>query len=146
VRYFFDSLGFTFEAAVVEYLYKSAVKAWGKRAVTYSTAREDKEEGVDFYVLKIPVDVTLNYAGKRRTKNLPCILEHEGITVRFGVRFGNACHTFKTPVLVIGVEHVFNITRFNFMDVLDSLSCKIKEMLEIGMDAYLDFTDGGVQA
>lgn len=60
----------------------------------------------------------------------------DGVTIDFGVRFGNNKATFKTPVLVIGADSALGITRSNMWIALETIKDNIQKILNTGMDAY----------
>ena len=97
-------------------------------------------EGTDIYLLGVPMDVTLAFGKKDKTRRLGNV-SRDGVTVSFGVRFGNAKASFRMPVLVMGVEAAIEITKENMWITLDTLKTRIREILDLGMDEYLLATD-----
>ena len=139
-RYFFETDGLEFESSVVEIVSLFAKCEWGTAAVRFSTERQDRFEGTDLFVLGVPIDITLAFDRKNKTRNLGSI-SLDGVTIDFGVRFGNGKASFKTPVLVIGAETALGINRGNMWAVLDAVKSNIQEILDIGMDKYLLATE-----
>lgn len=139
-KYSFESGGNEFEADMVDVISHYAQKEWGNSSITVSTMNQDRYEGTDVFVLGVPVDVTINYQNKRHTRKLTEML-FDGITVEFGLRTGNGRKTFKTPVLVVGVEAAAGITFGNMWAVIDSVKGKIGDILDTGMDEYFAATE-----
>lgn len=138
--YFFESGGFDFESQVVEVVSAFAKREWGAGAVKFSTVQQDRFEGTDLYVLKVPIDITLTFDKKNRTRRLGS-LTLDGVTIDFGVRFGNNKATFRTPVLVIGAESAIGITKANMWVVLDAIKNNVQKILDTGMDSYFLATE-----
>ena len=136
-HYFFESGGFEFEADIVDIVSNFAKREWGATAVKFSTERQDRFEGTDLFVLDVPIDVTLAFSEKNKTRRLGN-LSFDGVTIDFGLRMGNGRANFKTPVLVIGAETALGITKENMWVVLDTIKSNIFDILDIGMDKYLD--------
>jgi len=134
-NYFFETGGFDFESKVVDVVSTFAKREWGIGAVKFSTVQQDRYEGTDIFVLKVPIDVTLAFEKKNRTRKLG-ELSLDGVTIDFGVRFGNNKATFKTPVLVIGADSALGITRSNMWIALETIKDNIQKILNTGMDAY----------
>lgn len=134
--HFFDKIGIEFETELIERISKVSRSEWGIGSFKFSTIKEDSFDGTDCTVLGVPIDVTLNYEGKKRMKRVRRAVEVNGITVSFGIRYGNRYHEFETPVLVIGIENAVEITRNNIGYTVESLRDSLKEILEIGMDEY----------
>ena len=134
-RYFFEASGYEFEAEMADFLTLFAKREWGSSAVKFSTARQDRFEGTDIFVLGIPIDITLDFSGKNKTRKLDT-LELDGVTIDLGVRFGNGRAKFKTPVLVIGAETACGITNHNMWIALDIIKANISKILDLGMDKY----------
>ena len=139
-RYFFETSGFEFEAEMADYLTLFARREWGDSAVKFSTARQDRFEGTDIFVLGIPIDLTLNFSGKNKTKKLGA-LELEGVTIDLGVRFGNGKAKFETPVLVIGAETACGINKHNMWVTMEIIKSNISKVLNWGMDRYFQMVD-----
>lgn len=139
-NYFFESGGYEFESEIVDIMSAFAKSEWGKNAVKFSTERQDRFEGTDLFVLGIPIDVTLAFEIKNKTRRLG-EWSLNGVTVDFGIRFGNGKSDFKTPVLVIGAETAIGITKSNVWAVLDTIKSNIHDILGIGMDKYLLATE-----
>jgi len=139
-RFYFESGGYEFESELVSYFSTFAKCEWGNNAVKFSTEQQDRYEGTDLFVLGIPVDVTLAFAAKNKTRKLDTMV-FDGVTVDFGIRFGNGKANFKTPVLVIGAETAIGITRSNMWVVLDTIKSNISSILDKGMDDYLLATE-----
>jgi len=138
--YFFETDGFDFEFRLVDVVSDFAKREWGIGAVKFSTVQQDRYEGTDLYVLKVPIDVTLAFDKKNRTRRLG-LLTLDGVTIDFGIRFGNNKATFRTPVLVIGAESALGITRSNMWVVLDAIKNNVQKILDTGMDAYFLATE-----
>ena len=137
--YFFESAGHEFEDELIGTISSFSKKTWGPKAVRFSTLDQDRFEGTDLYVLDVPVDVTLHFEGKNRTKALQTQII-DGVTVSWGVRFGNGKATFKTPVLVIGAETAVGISKSNMWIALEIIKANIANILDKGMDLYFDAT------
>jgi hypothetical protein len=138
--YFFESGGYEFESEIVDIVSTFARNEWGKNAVKFSTERQDRFEGTDLFVLGIPIDVTLAFEIKNKTRRLG-EWSLNGVTVDFGIRFGNGKAHFKTPVLVIGAETAVGITKSNMWATLDTIKSNIHKILNAGMDEYLLATE-----
>ena len=87
-NYFFEASGHEFESGVVDIVSAFAKREWGKSAVKYSTEQQDRFEGTDMFVLGVPIDVTLAFERKNKTRKLET-LELDGVTIDLGVRYGN---------------------------------------------------------
>jgi len=133
--YFFEAGGHEFESDMVEVLSAFAKREWGNTAVKFSTKQQDIYEGTDLYVLGVPIDITLAFEKKNKTRRLKT-LELEGVTIDLGIRFGNGKASFKTPVLVIGAETALGITKSNMWITLDIIKSNILNILNMGMDSY----------
>ena len=136
-RYFFTAGGYEFESDIIDIVSTFAKREWGNGAIKFSTERQDRYEGTDLFVLGVPIDFTLDFAGKNSTRKLGA-LTLDGVTVDFGLRTGNGRFVFKTPVLVIGAETAVGITKANCWVVLDTIKSNIQRILDTGMDQYLD--------
>lgn len=134
----FESTGIEFEETIIEKCGTISKETWGASAFKFSTLTQDKMSGTDFFVLGIPVDVTLNLENKRHTKISSDIEIDLAIAkVRFGVRFGNGRVKFETPVLVIGFDTMLG--RRDVLTIASSISkSKFVEILNSGMDFYFD--------
>lgn len=139
-KFFFETGSREFEYGIVDVVSTFAEREWGTGAVKISTAHQDRYEGTDLYVLGVPIDVTLAFDRKNKTRKLGAI-NLDGITIDFGIRFGNRKANFKIPVLVIGAETSLGITLNNMWVVLDIIKSNIQEILNIGMDKYLLATE-----
>ena len=134
------SCGMEFESILLDTMYSFARKEWGISSVKFSTERQDKFEGTDITLLGVPIDITLAFDKKKKTRNLGNV-NKDGVTISFGVRFGNAKANFSMPVLVIGAETAFETTKENMWVMLDTIKTHIKEILDIGMDKYFLATE-----
>lgn len=139
-KYFFETGGHEFESGVVDAVSAFAKREWGIGAVKFSTVQQDRYEGTDLFVLGVPIDVTLAFGKKNRTRRLET-LELEGVTIEIGIRFGNGKANFKTPVLVIGAETALGITKNNMWITLDIIKSNILQILDLGMDRYFLATE-----
>jgi len=139
-NYFFEAGGYEFESGVVDVVHSFATHRWGVGSVKFSTSRQDRFEGTDLFVLGVPIDVTLAFERKSRTRRLGA-MSVEGLTIDFGVRFGNRKADFEMPVLVIGAATAIGITKANMRLVLDIIRDNITEILNVGMDEYFHATD-----
>ena len=139
-RYFFESGGHTFESEIVDIVSTFSKRIWGNNAIRFSTEYQDKYEGTDVFVLGVPIDVTIDFNKKNKTRRLG-ELALDGTTISFGVRFGNGKATFKTPVLVVGAETAVGITNGNMWIALDTIKSNIQEILNTGMDNYFLATE-----
>ena len=139
-RFYFEAGGFEFETELVDYFTMYAKREWGNSAVRFSTERQDRYEGTDLFVLGIPIDFTLAFAAKNKTRKLDT-MKLDGVTIAFGIRFGNGKAAFKTPVLVIGAETAIGITKSNMWVTLDIIKSNIPKILDKGMDDYLLATE-----
>lgn len=143
--YFFETTGLEFETEIIDKISLFSLKEWGVGAFKMSTLAEDRFEGADCFVLGIPIDITLAYEQKKRMKRLNCQLIFDGITVEFGVRFGNSQVQFDTPVLVIGVGSSLGVNKGNMWYALDMIKTNLKQILDTGMDAYFEATTQGIR-
>ena len=134
-NYFFEAGGHEFESGVVDVLSAFAKREWGSSAVKFSTTQQDRYEGTDLFVLGVPIDVTLAFDKKNKTRRLET-LELDGVTIDLGIRFGNGKAQFKTPVLVIGAETALGITKTNMWITLEIIKSNILKILDLGMDKY----------
>ncbi|MCL2047409.1 MAG: hypothetical protein FWG87_01665 [Defluviitaleaceae bacterium] len=134
-HYFFEAGGYEFESQMTDIVSVFARHVWGNKAVMFSTERQDRYEGTDLFVLGVPLDITLAFDKKNKTRKLSD-LTLNGVTISFGVRFGNGKVTFETPVLVVGVETAVGITKGNMWAVLDTIKHNMQKILDIGMDSY----------
>ena len=115
-----------------------------------SGTKEDLEQGVDFTLYGVPCDITYNFFGKNFTEKLErSVTIMPGIDVFFGVRTGNSHQnytSFKTPVLVIGVD-ADTATLKNWMEtIVDAFMQKVDEIIDCGQDQYLDWLDQNAMA
>ena len=133
--YYFEAGGYEFECEMIDAISFFANKEWGPSAVKFSTEKQDRFEGTDLFLLGIPVDVTMAFERKNRIRKLES-LSRDGVDIHFGVRFGNGKVSFKTPVLVIGVETALGITKNNMWLAIDGIKSNISEILNEGMDRY----------
>ena len=132
---FFEKSGHDFEYSVVDVVSSFAKHEWGMGSVKFSTVQQDRYEGTDLFVLGVPIDITLDFERKNKTRKLGT-LKMDGLTIDFGVRFGNNKAKFKTPVLVIGAETALGITKSNMWITLGIIKDNIQEILNMGMDKY----------
>ena len=139
-NYFFDADGYEFEDKIVDIVSVFAKRSWGNKAVKFSTTQQDRYEGTDLFVLGIPTDITLTFATKNKTRNLGRLVL-DGVTVDFGIRFGNGKAMFQTPVLVIGAKRADGISKKNMWVVLDTIKTYVHEILDTGMGKYYDAVD-----
>jgi len=133
--YFFEAGGYEFESDVVSVVSSFAKREWGNNAVKFSTMQQDRYEGTDLFVLGVPIDITLDFERKNKTRRLGK-LELDGVIIDIGIRFGNNRANFKTPVLVIGAETALGITKSNTWYVLDVIKSNVLKILDLGMDKY----------
>ena len=133
--YYFESNGYEFESEMAEFITLFARREWGEAAVKFGTKQQDFYEGTDIFLLGVPVDITLDFAGKNKTKRLDTLVI-DGVTIDLGVRFGNGRADFKTPVLVIGAGTALGITKHNMYIALDTIKSNILNILDLGMDRY----------
>ena len=136
-RYNFeDKSAQNFEFELKESIGTYAAKTWGNGAFVRSTLIQDKYQGQDFELCRIPVDVTLNFKGKKHMKRLSTRLPIGIGAVEFGIRYGNGKVKFENPVLVIGFN--VRVTNNNYIDVVDTIAKKYEKILDTGMDLYLE--------
>jgi len=138
--YFFEASGHEFESGVVDAVSSFAKREWGIEAVKSSTMQQDRFEGTDLYVLGVPIDITLSFEKKNKTRRLGA-LTMDGVVIDFGIRLGNHRANFKMPVLVIGASTAIGITKANLWLVLGIIKDNIQEILNIGMDKYFVATE-----
>ena len=136
----FNSSGNEFEALLLDILSAFAKKEWGIGAIKLSLERQDRFEGTDITLLGVPIDVTLAFSMKDKTRKMGFI-NKDGVTINYGVRFGNRKSDFRMPVLVLGAETATEITRSNMWVAIDTIRAHIKEILDIGMDKYFLATE-----
>jgi len=110
--YFFETSGYDFESQMADFITLFARDKWGNSAVKFSTEYQDRYEGTDIFLLGIPVDITLDFANKNKTKRLDTLVL-DGVTIDLGARFGNGKADFETPVLVVGADTALGITKHN---------------------------------
>ena len=138
--YFFESGGLEFESEIVDILSSFAQREWGIGAVKFSTTQQDHYEGTDIFVLGVPIDITLAFDKKNKTRRLGT-MAMDGLNIDFGIRFGNHKANFKMPVLVIGAESVIGITKSNMWVALDAIKNNIQAIVNKGMDEYFLATE-----
>lgn len=131
-------MGQEFEEVLVEKVGTFSAKKWGKCFHSTINTEMDTKGGTDFVLLGIPVDVTLNFEGKNYMSKIGS-LSFDTANIHFGVRYGNGHCKFETPVLVVGFN--MNIPRQYLERTIDTLNGKMQEILERGMDLYLDAID-----
>ena len=136
----FQSKGIKFEEGFADVLMTYSKKTWGKSAAKFATTQEDRYQGTDLFVLETPIDVTLNFWHKRRTKRIGT-LSFDGLKINFGLRFGNAFKTFPIPVLVIGVDCAVDMEDTNLWATLENLKTQAKNILDFGFDSYFAATE-----
>lgn len=139
---FHDTVGSLFEEELSEAIGTFSMKEWGKGAFVSSSIVEDQHQGIDFTVLGVPMDVTLNVAGKNRTRWFSQKIDLGFGKVNFGFRTGNGKVTFDKPVLILG----FNIGEIRKGEVgylVKSFAYQLQEILNCGMDLYLDAEETG---
>jgi hypothetical protein len=134
---FIESLGIEFEDSIIEKIGTFSAKIWGSNSCILSSMKVDQYQGTDFNLLGIPVDVTLNYDGKNYMRRLETTINTGVCTVNFGIRFANGKVKFEKPVLVIGFNFAF-INKGNVASLVDLCSESLQEILDTGMDLYLD--------
>jgi hypothetical protein len=139
-QYFFEAGGHEFESGVVDIVSSFATRQWGNSAVKFSTAQQDRYEGTDVFVLGVPIDVTLAFEKKNKTRKLGA-MSLNGVTIDFGIRFGNGKAKFQMPVLVIGAETAVGISKSNMWATLDTFKSHVHEILNKGMDEYFLATE-----
>jgi hypothetical protein len=139
-NYFFEAGGLEFESEIVDIVSSFAKREWGIGAVKFSTVLQDRYEGTDIFILGVPIDVTLAFSRKNKTRRLGELML-DGVTVDFGVRFGNHKANFKTPVLVIGAGTAIGITKNNMWVALETIKANVQEILNTGMDGYFLATE-----
>ena len=136
-RHFFEAGGYEFESEMIDIVSTFANKLWGDGSVKFSTTQQDRYEGTDLFVLGIPTDITFAFDEKNKTRKLG-ELNLDGVTVDYGIRFGNGKVKFKTPVLVIGAKTALGISKSNMWYTLGTIKEHLLEILETVMDGYLD--------
>jgi hypothetical protein len=134
-NYFFESGGYEFESSVAEMVSSFAKREWGSGSVKFSTVQQDRYEGTDLYVLGVPIDITLAFERKNKTRRLDTLVL-DGVTIELGIRIGNGKARFNTPVLVIGAETALGINKSNMWITLDVIKSNILKILDLGMDKY----------
>jgi len=139
-KYYFESSGYEFESEMADFITSFARKEWGDAAVKFSTELQDRHEGADIFLLGIPVDITLNFARKNKTKWLETLVL-EGANINLGIRYGNGKVKFENPVLVIGAETALGITMQNMWVTLDIIKSNILRILDLGMDRYFQVVE-----
>ena len=139
-QFFFDVGGYEFESGVVDIVSDFAKSEWGNKSIQFSTVQQDRYEGTDVFVLGVPIDITLAFEKKNKTRKLGA-LSLNGVTIDFGLRFGNGKAKFQTPVLVIGAETAIGISKSNMWAALDTIKYHVREILNKGMDAYFLATE-----
>jgi len=135
-HYFFETIGYEFETGMVDVVSSFAKKEWGIGAVKFNAVRQDHYESTDMFVLGIPIDVTLAFEKKSKTRRLGSLML-DGVTIEYGVRFGNSKAAFNVPVLVIGAATAIGITKSNVWHVMNTIKSYLHEILDTSMDHYL---------
>lgn len=132
-------IGQEFEDVIMEKIGVFSIETWGKGSFksTVNTLL-DKNAGTDGILMGVPIDVTLDYISKRQTKKLSNI-EFDFGSVTFGIRYGNGKVKFETPVLVIGFDVI--IPKQYLVNTVDMIANSFEEILETGMDLYLEATE-----
>ena len=132
-----ESTGIEFEDRIIEKCGCVCIERWGAGAFSISTVSEDKLKGTDFFVLGVPIDVTLNIKNKTHTTVSDFTIDLGFVKVTFGVRFGNGRVKFETPVLVLGFETLLD--RKDVMKLTNLISkSELIEILNKGMDFYFE--------
>ena len=134
-NYYFESSGYEFESEMAEFITSFAKREWGNSAIKFSTENQDRYEGTDMFLLGVPLDITLDFESKNKTKLLDTLVI-DGVTIDLGVRFGNGKVDFQIPVLVIGAATALGIAKHNMYIVLDAIKSNILKILDMGMDRY----------
>lgn len=131
-------IGEEFEDTIVEKIGIFSIKTWkgGFKSTVHTLL--DSHAGTDFILLGVPMDVTLSYDLSTYTKTITRI-EYEFGGITFGIRYGNGVVKFETPVLVLGFDIV--IPKQYLARAVDEISHEFHEILETGMDLYLEATE-----
>ena len=138
--YFYERSGHEFETEFADIAARFARTQWGKGSIKFSTIKQDRFEGTDLFVLGVPIDITLAYEKKTSMRQIGSLML-EGLSIEFGIRFGNGKSRFKTPVLVIGAESALGITKGNMWIALETIKAHIQQILDTGMDSYFEATE-----
>lgn len=124
-----ESIGVAFENACLEHFETLP-------GYKYSTMSEDRYTGADFYMDGVPVDVTLNYKGKKgKMRHLGSYKVDNLFEIRLGVRYHNSKMYLDTPVLVIGfINDLFSHTLWEVQQI-------DKDVFETLFDMYWNAVD-----
>lgn len=124
-----ESIGIAFENYALEYFETLS-------GYKYSSKQEDLYTGADFYMDGVPVDVTLNYKGKRgKVRHLGSYKVDGLFEIRLGVRYHNSRVQLNTPVLIIGfINEVFSHTLWEVQQI-------DKDVFEVLFDKYWNAVD-----
>ena len=100
----------------------------------------DFKKGTDLFIENVPVDLTTDFSGKDYTEmiKVPSNMQFRicGIEIKFGIRYGNACGRFQTPVLVIGIDATpFEIEKV-YKSFMMAFQWKANEIINAGLTSY----------
>ncbi|MDL2248617.1 hypothetical protein LJB89_02860 [Tyzzerella sp. OttesenSCG-928-J15] len=132
-----NSTGLEFEDTIIDKFYNVCIKEWGTNSFKISTVKQDLYAGTDFFVLGVPVDVTLNITDKNHTTISKTTIDIGFAKINFAVRYGNGRVKFDTPVLVIGFDTLMDKTGIRQLaSFLDPM--QVVELIQAGMDCYFE--------
>ena len=134
----FDQRGRVFEDDCIRKIKECIFTAKTGELEDVSGTEMDTRKGTDFLFNGIPIDVTYNFFGK---DNMTIIEDSYtlplGVTVKFGIRYGNNRSRFTTPVLVVGFQlnGWFNL----YENVLDDIRDDWMTLFKVGSRAYQQY-------
>lgn len=132
-----------FEKSIIEiafnYFFKNNM---GELFSDMTGTEADVKEGTDMMDGEIPIDWTSAFCTKDHmfVFSKTVHLTHWG-DVQYGIRTGNACHTFASPVLVIGFSMLPEAMNGCMNSVMADFENHMSEILVTGEDLYYDYID-----
>lgn len=138
-------LGKLFEAQLTEELCFSFRKSGDSGFVPSIGTDADYFSGTDAVVWGVPTDFT--YACCFSTKDHTEWLGESFsllnfVEVRYGIRTGNACSTFRTPVLVVAVVVPSDSFLGTYLDaIVEAFVKKFGRIMDAGQSLYWDWVD-----
>ncbi len=134
--------GFEFEDEVVSVFKKYSEKMGTLRYFKEVSGTDlDTKQGTDLFVDGIPVDITSNFSEKRKMITLEDEVDVNGTAIKFGIRLGNGHITFKTPVMVVGIDASASFLN-SYMDIIISeFAAKVDQIMDIINQRFYDYCD-----
>jgi hypothetical protein len=83
-----------------------------------ATESQDQQEGTDFFIGSIRVDVTMRPV-KNKVKYIDSFVI-PGCTIHVQIRYGNKRHDFKEPVLLLYFESFIGHDPYDLVDLIEA--------------------------